>query len=107
MVGARGLRSLSTAKRVPTVSGVDLFCFRQFEGSPHVCYFKTNVYQGEWTGIPLITPLTPHGQGEVYYYTFILFVENHNSTSKLFPFLEIFSNHPYVCKKFNFADYGS
>ena len=28
-------------------------------------YQKSVLYQGEWTGIPLLTPMVPHGEGQV------------------------------------------
>ena len=31
--------------------------------SPHVRYYNNQVYQGQWTGIPLVTTLHPHGEG--------------------------------------------
>ena len=104
LLGSRGLRSLSHAKKTTSISGkksffaslgdsfelsvlntgTDIFCFPQFEGSPHVrydmiCYVtnfslhfaqnmssnvnclgryhKSVLYQGEWAGVPLLTPM--------------------------------------------------
>eukprot|EP01035_Chromulina_nebulosa_P020505 gene20505-26599_t len=67
LLGSRGLRSLSKAKKTACISGTDTFCFSQFEGSPHVRYQKSVLYQGEWAGIPLLTPMLPHGEGEIVF----------------------------------------
>ncbi len=45
------------------VEGMNSYMFSQFYGSPHVRYSKQFLYQGQWSGVPLLTPLTPHGLG--------------------------------------------
>lgn len=59
--GVKGTKLLAKNKSI--VTGMDAYCFKQFIGSPHVRYTKKYLYQGEWTGIPLFTPLHPHGEG--------------------------------------------
>ncbi len=63
LFGSRGAKFLSKQKSM--VTGLDKYCFKQFMGSPHVRYYKTSMYQGEWSGIPLFTPLRPHGEGVI------------------------------------------
>lgn len=46
---------------------MERYHFKQFESSPHVRYYKTQLYQGEWSGIPLVTTLHPHGEGMVVF----------------------------------------
>eukprot|EP01039_Chlorochromonas_danica_P001031 gene1031-1118_t len=65
--GARGVRYLTGRGKQSLIAGMDQFTFQQFENSPHVRYYKTQLYQGEWTGLPLITPLRPHGEGTVVF----------------------------------------
>ena len=31
-------------------------------------YTKASLYQGEWTGVPLFTPLKPHGEGVAVFF---------------------------------------
>ena len=62
--GSKGLR-LSANNSM--VTGLDRYCFDQFNGSPHVRYPKLSLYQGEWSGLPLFTPLKPHGEGEIVF----------------------------------------
>lgn len=83
--GARGVKALTRS----SVTGMDQYCFEQFQGTPHVRYYKVliecldlilllypftyltvvhcalqmSLYQGEWSGIPLFTKLRPHGNG--------------------------------------------
>ena len=65
LTSAKGARFL--AQQQSMVTGLDRYCFDQFQGSPHVRYFKTSMYQGEWSGIPLFTPLKPHGEGMIIF----------------------------------------
>lgn len=65
MVGRKGARYLAKQKNL--VTGADHFAFPQMQGSPHVRYSKTIIYHGEWSGIPLFTPLVPHGEGMVIF----------------------------------------
>lgn len=65
VTGARGVRHLVSQRSM--VTGVDRFRFKQLHGSPHVRYYKTQLYQGEWSGLPLFTPLRPHGEGVVIF----------------------------------------
>lgn len=50
------------------ITGLRQYKFKQFIGSPHVRYSKTSIYQGEWSGVPLISPLKPHGEGLVMFF---------------------------------------
>lgn len=63
--GSRSLKYLANQKSM--VVGLDKYTFEQFHNSRHVRYYKTSVYQGEWTGVPLFTPLTPHGEGMILF----------------------------------------
>jgi hypothetical protein len=66
MRGTRGARMI--AKQKTKVTGMDFYCFAQFNGCPHVRYTNAYVYQGEWTGIPMFTPLKPHGEGMIIFF---------------------------------------
>eukprot|EP01041_Mallomonas_annulata_P000411 gene411-745_t len=59
--GGRGARLLSASHSF--VTGLNTYYFEQFEGSPHIRFPKATLYQGEWSGIPLLTKLKPHGDG--------------------------------------------
>eukprot|EP01038_Epipyxis_sp_PR26KG_P006206 gene6206-8548_t len=61
VLGSRGIQMI--AKNKSLVKGLDMFSFERFHGSPHVRYYKTSLYQGEWSGLPLFTKLVPHGEG--------------------------------------------
>lgn len=61
LVGSRSKKALS--KQESYVIGCENYRFTQFTSSPHVRYQKLMMYQGEWTGIPLVTELKPHGEG--------------------------------------------
>jgi hypothetical protein len=61
--GVKGTKLLSSNKSI--ITGMDSYCFKQFIGSPNVRYMKKYLYQGEWTGLPLFTPLHPHGEGVI------------------------------------------
>lgn len=37
------------------------------KGSPHIRYDKVALYQGEWGGVPLLTPFKPHGEGLIIF----------------------------------------
>lgn len=50
------------------VTGTAQYNFAQFKDSPHVRYFKTFMYQGNWSGIPMFTPLRPHGEGLLVFF---------------------------------------
>ena len=63
LVGGGGKQLLS--KKESFVQGCREHCFAQFLGSPHVRYPKLTLYQGEWSGLPLVTELQPHGEGLV------------------------------------------
>jgi len=65
LVGRKGAKFLSKQKSM--VTGVDNYRFPDLQGSPHVRYPKTIMYQGEWSGIPLFTPLAPHGEGLIVF----------------------------------------
>ena len=65
LFGSKGAKFLS--KKGTMVTGTDRYCFRQFQNSNHVRYYKSSLFQGEWTGIPLFTPLKPHGEGVVVF----------------------------------------
>lgn len=64
-LGMKGL--INMKKRNPIVSGTERFCFPQLVGSKHVRYDKLVLYQGEWGGLPFITPFKPHGEGLVIF----------------------------------------
>ena len=34
----------------------------------HIRYYKSYLYQGQWSGIPLFTPLKPHGEGLLVFF---------------------------------------
>jgi hypothetical protein len=55
------------ASRQSSVIGLDRYTFKQFANSRHIRYYKTSMYQGEWTGVPLFTPLKPHGEGMIIF----------------------------------------
>ena len=57
--GPRGANKLAKS----TVEGTSTYRSAQFLNSPHVRYSKQCIYQGEWSGIPMVTKLRPHGQG--------------------------------------------
>ena len=63
--GARGAKFL--ARNGTLVQGMDLFNFEEFIHSKHLRYAKASVYQGQWSGIPLFSPLKPHGEGLVIF----------------------------------------
>ncbi len=65
LFGARSLKYLANQKSM--VIGLDKYTFSQFHNSRHVRYHKASVYQGEWSGIPLFTPLRPHGEGMIFF----------------------------------------
>lgn len=65
-VGGNGIKSLGHKRA--TVTGLRRYTFTQFEGSPHVRYAKTSIYQGEWSGVPLFTTLVPHGEGAIMFF---------------------------------------
>jgi hypothetical protein len=65
LFGSRGAKFLS--QKGTMVAGTDKYCFRQFQNSSHVRYYKSSLFQGEWAGIPLFTPLKPHGEGIVVF----------------------------------------
>ena len=44
------------------------YSFEEFRRSRHLRYTKASLYQGEWSGIPLFTPLKPHGEGLVVFF---------------------------------------
>ena len=50
------------------VEGLACYDFKQFENSPHIRYYKNYLYQGQWSGIPLFTPLKPHGEGLLIFF---------------------------------------
>lgn len=60
-VGAKGIRDLAQNKSL--VEGLAHYNFPELDYSPHIRYYKTYMYQGQWTGIPMFTPLRPHGEG--------------------------------------------
>jgi hypothetical protein len=66
MFGRRAIDALRRKK--VAVTGLKRYTFEQFKGSPHVRYPKMSIYQGEWTGIPLFTALSPHGEGLVMFF---------------------------------------
>jgi hypothetical protein len=66
MQGPKGARMI--AKQKTRVTGMDFYEFRQFVGCPHVRYTSAYLYQGEWTGIPMFTPLKPHGEGMIVFF---------------------------------------
>lgn len=63
--GVQGLKQL--AGKQTSISGTDRYTFKQFHASPHVRYYKTSLYQGEWSGIPFVTSLRPHGEGLIMF----------------------------------------
>lgn len=66
MLGARGVRNISRHKYL--VAGLNIHKFPEFDGSPHIRFAHAAMYQGEWTGVPLFTPLIPHGDGVVIFF---------------------------------------
>ena len=61
-VGTKGVLDLAQNKSL--VEGLAHYNFPDLEYSPHIRYYKTYMYQGQWTGIPMFTPLKPHGEGK-------------------------------------------
>ena len=61
LFGPRGAQFM--ARHNSMVVGTQTYVFEQFKNSPHVRYSKLAIYQGEWSGIPLITELKPNGEG--------------------------------------------
>jgi hypothetical protein len=64
--GTQGVRYLAQKKSM--VAGLDMYAFSEFKKSSHVRYPLISLYQGEWSGIPLFTPLIPHGEGMVIFF---------------------------------------
>ena len=65
---AAGSKSLKSSKKGSMVEGIAQYDFEQFHRSPHIRYDKTYFYQGGWSGIPLVTPLRPHGEGMLVFF---------------------------------------
>ncbi|RYH31298.1 hypothetical protein EON65_02940 [archaeon] len=63
--GVQGVKYISGKQTL--ISGTDRYTFKQFHASPHVRYYKTSLYQGEWSGIPFVTNLRPHGEGLIMF----------------------------------------
>ena len=64
--GRSGAKFVSQSSSM--VVGTAPYVFDQFMNSPHVRYYKTYMYQGNWSGIPLFTPLRPHGEGLLIFF---------------------------------------
>lgn len=64
-LGKKGLKKLR--HKDPVVTGTERFAFKQLVGSYHVRYDKLVLYQGEWEGMPFVTPFKPHGEGLVIF----------------------------------------
>ena len=50
------------AKGVNIVEGFAQYDFKQFKDTPHIRYYNSYMYQGQWSGIPLFQTLKPHGE---------------------------------------------
>ena len=64
--GGRGIRQFS--KKSGLVTGLSTHTFHDFYGSPHVRFPRVQMYQGEWKGLPSVSPLYPHGEGLCLFY---------------------------------------
>jgi hypothetical protein len=64
---SRGQSLKLLSNQQSAVLGLDRYTFGQFAHSRHIRYYKTSMYQGEWTGVPLFTPLKPHGEGMILF----------------------------------------
>jgi len=66
LVGLKGAQAIANDQL--KVKGIDAYDFTQFLDSPHIRYYKSYIFQGEWSGIPLFTPLKPHGEGLLLFF---------------------------------------